>query len=262
MAATATQIREWARGEGLEVPDRGPVPDDIKARYTEAQAAAPASEAGPPPADTIAGEKKPRDLTGGSRRRLGLPGRKTTGGKHKGGRAKPRVPVDKVISAIWGGLASMARPLPPTSRLLRLEAPVAGLILEDVVRGTVIDKMLQPIARAEEGGKALFALLGPPAIVTAIALQPDYQTLLMPLLRESLRTWIEVAGPKFTEAAARDKAFEEEYGQDIDDFIWMLFAPPPGEAPTDGEAPPSEEDIQQAGRRIVQGLVVKEEPAA
>lgn len=268
--ATAAQIRAWARDVGLIVPPRGTLSDEVIRQYEAAngtgEADAPdSSSAGPPPADTIEGERKPRQVGGGGRRRLALPGRgkDKPAGKSKG-RAKPRVPVDKIISGAWGLLATLARPLPPTSRLLRLEAPVAGLILEDVIRGTVVDKMLQPLARAEEGGKALFALLGPPALVTAIALQPDYQVMLLPALRESLRTWIEVAGPKFTEAAARDAAFEEEYGQDIDAFIQMLFAPSPGQAPADdgpGDGP-SEDDIQREGMRIVRGMVVDSGPAA
>jgi len=34
---SAKTVRAWARGEGIEVPSRGSVPDDVVARYKAAQ---------------------------------------------------------------------------------------------------------------------------------------------------------------------------------------------------------------------------------
>ncbi len=50
-------------------------------------------------------------------------------------------------------------PLPPLQRTLRMQAPVAGDLLDDVVRDTIVDPLLQPLARLASQGKAVQALV-------------------------------------------------------------------------------------------------------
>lgn len=232
MAAMA-DIRQWASEEGIQVPARGKVPGTVQAQYDAAHPDDDSREtivetepAGSPPGDVT--ESRPRSVA--TPRKLAQWGKKPGGGKAKK-KAYPRVPVDKLISGGWGVLANFARPLPATSRLLRMQAPVAGIILEDTVKGTVVDKFLQPVARAEQKGKATFALIGPPMLVTAMQLQPDAQMILLPILRESLLVWCEIAGPKMEEAMKRESEFESLHGQTVDDMIAMLFAPVGEDAP-------------------------------
>jgi len=124
-------------------------------------------------------------------------------------------------------LAQLAQPINlPVARVLDVQAPIAGLLLEDMVKNTIVDRFLQPLARIESGGEVAFALMGPPLLVAAIQAKPEMQMILVPLLKESLRTWIDVAGPKLEEVAKRDQAFQEKYGQRIDDMIAMFFAVP------------------------------------
>lgn len=245
MPAAPADIRKWAKGKGREVTQRGPLPAELVTEYEAEHQGAdlepgpddfgpePAvSEPGPPPPDLT--EKAPRPVVTPRGRGLAAVLDKTSRGprpgKDKPGRARkahPRVPVDKLISTGWGLLASFARPIPPTSRLLRLQAPVAGVLLEDVVRGTVVDRLLQPIARGEESGKAMAALLGPPVLVTMISLQPSALPVLLPMLRHSLLIWCEVAGPKMKLAVAREADFEETYGETVDDMIELILAAAP-----------------------------------
>lgn len=243
MPAAPADIRKWAKGQGRDVTARGPLPAELVTEYeAEHQGPEPGpedfpplpdiTEPGPPPPDLT--EKAPRPVV--TPRGRGLAGvldktsRGPQPGKDKPGRSRkahPRVPVDKLISTGWGLLASFARPIPPTSRLLRLQAPVAGVLLEDVVRGSVVDRVLQPLARGEESGKAMAALLGPPLLVTMISLQPSALPVLLPMLRHALLIWCEVAGPKMKLAVAREADFEDTYGETVDDMIELILAAAP-----------------------------------
>ena len=138
--------------------------------------------------------------------------------------AKPRVPVDKVIGWGWGILGRVFTAANPSvGRVLAMQSPVAGMILEDTVKNTVADRILQPIARTAAGGEIAIALLGPPLLVGAITSKPEMASVLVPMLRESLRTWIDIAGPKLEEVAKQEKEFEDHYGERIDAMIeWIL----------------------------------------
>lgn len=188
-------------------------------------------------------ETKPRPVT---RARPGkAPGgiRGLFGGKQdaKGKKKVPRVSTESLLGSVWRGAAKLATPLPPLHRTLRVQAPVAGLLLEDAVKGTVADTFLQPLARMAETGKAVSALIGPPLFVTAMSVHatqraaldppqgpnPLFWTIATEGLRTSLMTWMDVAGPKFVEAMKREREFEAKYGADVDEFMSWLFAPPP-----------------------------------
>lgn len=144
---------------------------------------------------------------------------------------KARVSVDKLIALAWRGLAQATAPINlPVARVLDMQAPVAGAILEDTVKGTVVDRLLQPLARVNEGGEAVFALLGPPLLVGVITSKPEIAPMLVPLLKESLRRWIDIAGPRMEELAKKEEDFAAKYGTRIDDMIEMFLAPPPGQS--------------------------------
>jgi hypothetical protein len=230
----AALVRAWLRESGEEVSARGPLAQADIDRYETAHAAGPdwdaaddanfgddLSEAGPPPADEV--ERKPRTVATPKPAARIAGWRKARARKPKG-KAKPRVPVDDLIAGVWRGLAGFARPLPATSRLLKIQAPVAGVILEDTVKGTVVDHWLQPLARTSKSAEAIFALAGPPILVTAVQLQPDSAPFILPLLRESLLSWCKIAGPKMADALKRETEFEAEFGQDVDQMIAFLFS--------------------------------------
>jgi len=146
-------------------------------------------------------------------------------------KARPRVPVDRLITRGWSTAARFAALVSaPTARTLQLQAPVAGLILEDKARGTAADKVLQIGARAQDAGETVFALAGPPVIVLAIERaqglpEPQRQirlALLLPMLEEALTMWVKIGGDKVAEAAERIEA-DEATRAEVARLIGMIF---------------------------------------
>lgn len=254
MSPDAAEIRAWARGNGYdELGDKGRIPATVRQAYEQAHGLTSVvpdyppdmdeddfAEPGPPPPggdDPETGETRPGAPAlkkPGARGRLNL-GRKTrTKSKH----ARPRVPVDEAIGNGWRIAARFARPIPPLERTLKLQSVVAGQLLEDSVKGTVVDKALQPVARFMSGGKVGAALVGPPLLVTAISLHvqqrtaqglppnPFFMNTAIEMLREALMLWMEVSGPKFEAAIQREKEFEERHGGTVDAVMqWLLSEP-------------------------------------
>lgn len=271
--ATPAEIREWAAGQDFDLGSKGRIPAGVREAY---EAAHPGEQgidypgpaypegmsdddfsgpSGPPPGGAVApggaldtGETKPR---GKAKNRTLRWGQRKGRGKRERPKV-PRVPVDDAICMVWGNLARLAKPLPPLERTLRIQAPVAGLLLEDSVKGTAVDHLLQPLARLQNQGQVVMALAGPPVLVTAITLHcqraalagatpnPLFMSFATTALRESLMTWHKVAGPKVAEAMAREQAFEDEFGQPVDDLIALIMAPPV--PPGDNEAAAAEDD--------------------
>ncbi|HWM96725.1 MAG TPA: hypothetical protein VNO54_06675 [Streptosporangiaceae bacterium] len=243
--ATVTAMRSWLRDHGEDVPERGRLNADMIARYETGQHDPDWDTAGD--GDTISAdetepstpmqpERPPRTQRSSRRDRRSRPISERIAGKRDGkkppGRKKPRMSVEHLISRSWEAVARFAAPLSlPVSRCLQVQSPVAGLIIEDVVAGTMIDRALQPIARAEEKAEKVIALIAPPILVLGIEqsflLPPEQmmmrQAILMPLLRESLRVWLQVAGPKVEEAAAKEAEYQEKFGRSIDEMIALFF---------------------------------------
>jgi hypothetical protein len=255
-----TDIRAWALANGRKVPARGPISRDVRDAYQAEHdmdlLGEPGddefdlAEPGPPPPDTATVEKKPRTIAAPKVSRFGF-------GKGKAGAKKPvrkRVPVDEFIASAWRGLAGLCKPLPATSRLLKIQAPVAGVILEDTIRGTVVDKWMQPLARAQQSGTAMFALAGPPVLVTALQLQPQSAPFIMPVLRESMLAWCKVAGPKMEQALKREKEFEAEFGDSVDAMLAFILADMLPDSPA-MTAEQEEAEVQRM-QQVVQGSVV------
>lgn len=154
----------------------------------------------------------------------------------KPGVKRPRTSVESLISTVWalGGRVAGATGAWPVANVLALQSPVAGKILEDTVKNTVVDTLLQPFARLTQGSQVVMALVGPPVLVGIATARPETQPYVEPLLREALRAWLEVAGPKMIEKAEEEKRFREEYGATIDAMIQMIFTPPEGVVPDGG----------------------------
>lgn len=268
MPLTDEQVREWAKNEGMTVAPRGRIGAATRqlAEDAAADAADRAAEAGAAPytGGTTEADFPPEPPDPGSNGASGTaaeapprrPARPPAGRqlaawrKGKGKRKtkatrprRPRVPVDTVVSGIWEAGARLLAPVNvPVSRVMAVQAPVAGIVLEPIVRDTVIDRILQPVARTGEGAEAVAALAGPPLIVAALQARPELAPILVPMLREVLGRWIKVAGPAVQIAADRAAQFEEEYGATVDNMMAMFFAGIPGFDPdvTDDSPGPGE----------------------
>jgi hypothetical protein len=164
--------------------------------------------------------------------------------RQPGGRPHKRVPVDGLISSVWAAMGGLAGNVdPPVGRVLTMQAPVAGVILEDVVRHTAADRVLQPIARAEVKAEKVLALVGPPTIVAALeatASLPEAQmrarqAILLPLLERSLILWLRIAGDKVEEMAKRQAA-EAPAREQVQELVRLIWPPLPTEEPATDDA--------------------------
>lgn len=246
------EARAILREHGEEPPQRGRLAPQWKTRAESLRADAPAepydggvtpedfgtedvSTAAPPP--ELPAERKPRRPT---RERKSLRERVTAAKGKPGAKKKhPRVPVDRLISRAWdmmGGLAS--RVDVPLGRCLQMQAPVAGLIMEDIVKGTFADRALQPVARAEDKAEKGLALIGPPLCVVGLEMAqqlPEDQrkmreAILYPLLIESMVLWDRIAGDKIDELAVRIKA-DEPARQRAAELAAIIFGQVPEKEP-------------------------------
>jgi len=285
--ATADEIRAWAQTQDIEIGVRGRIPAAVREAYDVAHPDDPNSSishqsgrenssspdypegmteddfsdpAGPPPADMA--EARPSPTARPRRPFPHLPAKK---GKAKAKhRAGPRVPIDEAVATMWGTLANLARPIPPLHRTLQYQAPVAGLLLEDEVKGTVVDRALQPLARLQAHGDTVVALAGPPILVTALTLHvqraqlagtdpnPVFMALGASALRQAVVTMMKVAGPKFAVAQAQAEQLEEEYGHSADELVSLLLYGPQDLGP---DAPADAQQAEDDAIRRVQGMM-------
>jgi hypothetical protein len=287
---SATEIRAWAKANGYQVESRGAVPVHVKDAYAAANPGANGTTGIPqpdypddefetlfvdPPADdpdeafdeSAMAEEKPRrpksprarasSGTAAGKRRFWQRGKPSGGSARK----KPRVSTEDLLGSLWRGAAKLATPLPPLNRTLRIQAPVAGMLLEDAVKGTAADTFLQPLARLAGQGKIVSALVGPPVIVTALMMHVQQRAALgqepnpmmisvgTEALRSSLMTWCEITEGKIQVALAREKEVEERFGQSVDELIAFLLAPPVD--PADTAAVQAEEDAIRRAQGIL-----------
>jgi len=229
-------IREWAKSRGKRIGGSGPIPASIRDEYDEFLAA----EADTSTEETSRVEERaPQESAPGSsgqvstfagmrervRRRfwnIDRTDRMLTSRPKRSDR--PRVSIDRLIQRAWGALSDMAKPVNlPVSRVLALQSPVAGLLLEETIRNTAIDRLLQPLARGGAHAEVAHALLGPPLLTLALTMRPEAAPLLIPFLKDALRTWVDVAGPSIERAARREAEYQEKYGGTVDAIVDHIF---------------------------------------
>jgi len=149
-----------------------------------------------------------------------------------------RESLETVGMFVWGGLSQAAgrSGRQPTSLVLALQAPVAGVILDDVLKGTILDRMLQPFARGGKRSEALLALVGPPLLVELMVRHPEWQPQILPMLAAALESYADIAGPKVAAAKKRAEKRAADIGADggIQGLLEWIFAPP-DQAPGSGE---------------------------
>ena len=232
MMATSAQVRAWAAENGHPelAGGRGRIPEDVWAEFTAAHPAAgdygpgtspddfaddlpfvtadepaTAREPGPEEPATATAEERPSRPHGGPR--FGWHRKQRTGRGKTKGRTFRRVSIAPLIEDTYGDIAWAAAALgpvagPPMQRLLYAQAPIAGAILDPVVKDTVADRIVfQPMARNYERLKVATALLGTPAALFAVlatapgpALGKDGMPLLFPVVQEDGSPVLDVNG--------------------------------------------------------------------
>lgn len=235
--ATPQDIREWASANDVDVNPRGPIPRPIQDQYYEASGTdrpEPPAESPPAVADdvepgerTTVGEKPPAAKPAMFR---GL--RKPNVSTQK--RSGPRAPTEGLFSGIWTVAANLlgATGMTPTARVLQLQAPVAGAVLDRELRGTAVDRAAQPIARMMNKGTAVGSLVALPLMVQVVTMKPELFPVVKPMMIEALYRWYEIAGPEVEKKQKRMAKRKEQLGDiDPEAMLEMIFA---SDVPADG----------------------------
>lgn len=255
---TTRQIREWAQEAGHDVPVRGRLGDEWRDLYSEAHPGAVFASGDNPRLSPVEPEgsawgdvpEEPRPAVPAAYAETrpqppaaeapsGWMGRlkaKAGGGGGAAGKRKGRVSLEEMAAGAWtmiGGFLG-GQGLVPTGRVLAAQAPVAGVILEEALRGTAADALLQPLARSGDALREINALIMPPLLVSIISMNPARAEQLVPQLRRSMRTWVLIAGPRMKELEKREKKAMRDMGVEspeeldavIEDMIGRFFAPP------------------------------------
>jgi hypothetical protein len=220
-------IRDWAIAQGISVNLKGPVPKEVKERWAGRDGEAPAEGVPVSNVKSDIPDQSTEPKPEGKAKQPWWKGQakpKNTGPGHR------RVSLENLITTAWG-LAGKFLPVSatPVARVLEMQAPVAGIVVDEMARGTAADAILQPFARAGEKGEKAMALIGPPLLVGAVCSNPKLYPVVRPMLKTSIMLWMEVSEPAMKKAQQRAKRFEEKFGgADVDAMIDALFAPPEG----------------------------------
>ena len=133
------------------------------------------------------------------------------------------------LSDIWsaGGSLLMRSGHVPTGRMLQFQSAVAGEMLDEAVKGSIVDKVaIQPIVKARGRFDLLGAVLGPPMIVFAIERNPERAPMLMPALKSSIRSSLPLMVPAIKKVQEKERKAAEAAAELFPDL-------PPGEDPVD-----------------------------
>lgn len=224
MAAADTDIREWARARGMSVGERGRLPRDITDAYS-----AEHDDQEAPPAEVVDGEPVSETAPVEPRAAERPPKRKDPWWRRiTSGKPRRRASLETLGTLGYSVAAHLARTngMVPLSRVLEFQAPVAGVVVDTALKGSIVDKLLQPVARAGERGEALAAMVGVPLLVGAITANPRRAPMLVPVLRVALIHWATVAAPAMKTLEQRQKRLQDALGDfDPDELIAAIFAP-------------------------------------
>jgi len=267
--ASSAEMRAWGRDNGWTVSDKGPLSPRLKNAYNAAhngepdrpgQSDYPAGMSDQDfelaeaitPDDDFPDETPPRPVpkAGPSsiptklQERL-RPGK--TRGSRKTKAKRPRVSTAELIGSGWRIGARLAQPLPPMYRTLRLQSVIAGPLLDDAVKDTMVDPFLQPLARLTKTGETVSALVAPNLAIGAMAYHlnatkgepnPVVMQVCQEMLRHGLIAMMKVGGDAFAHQLAQEREDEERYGGSVEMIMeWLLSAP----------ADPSTEEANIAG---------------
>lgn len=215
--------------------DGGELPLVIPAR-TLPPAAAAAAE--PAPKEETPPQRKPKEKAADRARRFwdrrGKP--EEDGGKPQRPRAqRKRVSLETLGGLVWAGVARLTafagETYAPVTKMMSFQAPVAGAVIEDLAKGTIADRIAQPIARLTESGGAVGALVGAPVLTAVVCRQPSLYPQARPMLMAAMKEWVIVAGPKIREMKRREEKFAEEMGEfqaefgvTAEELLDMVFA--------------------------------------
>lgn len=247
----SAEVRAWAREAGIDVPARGKLSQRIVDQYhiehPEDVAVDPESaELDQQTEDRVT--EAPADPYQGSKE---VPPQPPKESRKWFKRSKPsttvrkrRVSLADTLETTWevAALGVGSTISAPVARLMNIQAPVAGELLEDRIRGTVVDRMLQPFARMHDTGKGWYTLIAPPLLVMAIErTEGELQQKLLHALRKALIDFAIIAKPKMEKRIEREVKAQEAMGDiDIDAMLQFIFQGEAPEGTADAASDPSQ----------------------
>lgn len=226
--ANSRQIRSWARDNGFEVSDAGPIASEIRRAYYDAHDGVTSepevsiTDHAPEPIEEIAPKVSDEEPVIG---RVIKRARKAATTQRARGKKVARKSLASVISMGYEWLAVPAAAFsPPVSFMMQMQAPVVGEILDGPIAGTLIDKLLQPLATVNEALEPVNAVITP--LVGAFLLDrfPQHADKILPKMRNGLHQWAKVSGPHYVKIQEEEAVFNEEYGESIDKVLEQLLA--------------------------------------
>lgn len=237
---TTADVRAWAERRHLIEPNgRGRLAAEIWSAYADEQAAITAGASAEPvpltesviigvkelpaepPGRTEEPPEKPKRTV---RERLHIvkPDTPAESGKTEKRKPRKRVSLETLGGLAWVGVSRVVafagETYLPVVKMMSFQAPVAGAVVEDLARGTVADRIMQPVARLTESGGAVGALVGAPMLTAVVCKRPELYPQVRPMLMAAMREWVIVAGPKLREMRRREEKFAEEMGTFTDEF--------------------------------------------
>ena len=170
---------------------------------------------------------------------------------------RPRTPVTRLVERAWGRAARMAEFVNvPVARTMQWQAPYVGIVVEDVIAATPLDKVLQPFAKAETALSGVGAMVAMPLLVGAITSErfnPETgglvavarQQLFHEALAECIDAQLEMFGSRDLAAKILQSAEQQaERSEQIDQIMGMIFAQIPREVELADDA--TDEDVARA----------------
>lgn len=236
---TDAEVRTWAREQGIEVPARGKLNPSFHEQWRGAHPELDDEQLDDE--QLVDDERQEHDderapvlrvveePTGETPPRSPRPPKfslfKRAAAASHSKAPKRRVSLETVCAGGWSILAAAAAQAGhgPTSRVLAMQSPVAGVILEESLKGSVADRILQPLARSAATGSKVGALLGPPVLVSLLSAKPELAPQVLPVLRLALRQWVLVAGPALKAQERKHAKAMEALGIEEDGSLELMI---------------------------------------
>lgn len=133
----------------------------------------------------------------------------------------PRKDVSEIGEMFWSLASQFAAKTGrvPMARALAFETPAAGVVLDEAVKGTALDRLLlQPLAKTNDRMGPAFALVAMPLVVNYISLHPEKANAFAPMVKSLI-------GPlliSMVGAAKKQKKQEESLKAALDDLGEIL----------------------------------------
>jgi hypothetical protein len=244
-------IRDWAAQNGIELNRRGPIPKAVHAQYEadlnghagedeepllilppagDYPLDGPTMDAEPPGPPPVPMEPVAETAPQPPPRRRGSVLSRAAKPKEAGKRKTlPRVSTETLLSAAWSVVASLAGrsspSLVPMSRMMMFQAGTVGIVGDQALKGTVVDRVLQPLARAGEKGELAAAIIGPPVIVAVVTARPELYPVAAPVLEALVTTYLEISEPAMEKIQKRIERMESKLGgAQVKDLLASVFA--------------------------------------